>query len=185
MGQGRAALRIVLNTIIGYAIFLVLIGLVNYLAPYFNSQLFTLIVQFLDNNFWLITLFTFLLMIGGIFSVLYFPLNLPYPIVDAIASVFILRFIFNVIIFIGSLFGVIFGNILEISFYIAAIIVFLITILVGYISIADIGDRRRKRYRDDMYHEGKARNVREERVIKYDGGRKRVVKRKIIEEDEE
>ena len=77
-----------------------------------------------------------------LFSIFKFPVNIPYPIFNAIGSVFLVGFIFNIFYMLG--------NVLDVSAFFAfmflepfvIVLVFIIVIVSGYVKIViDLGSR--------------------------------------------
>ncbi|VVB77931.1 Uncharacterised protein [uncultured archaeon] len=135
MEQVKSVGRVVLNRFIGFIIFVILLVVVNLLVPYVSNDKFSLVVQFINQSLYAIIIFTILLLIGELFSVLGFPLNLPAPLFSAIGGVFLVKFIFDLIIFIDSIIKIP-GSIPYDTFRnLAYVLVFLLVIIIGYAKI--------------------------------------------------
>ncbi len=81
------------SRMIGIIIFLIVVVLANILTFYVSNPIYHAGVQFLNTNFWLLLIIGIILFIGDIFRAFPFPLDLPYPVIRAIGSVFIIAFI--------------------------------------------------------------------------------------------
>lgn len=158
----------ILTRVLGFIIFLVLIGILNLLTYYIQNSTLSAIVIFLNNNLLLIIVFTIIFIIAEIFYYLWFPLSLPAPLLSAFASVLLVSFIFNLIIFIMSLVGVTIIFPYELVYWIIAVIVFIVVIFVGYFRIISHAARRKERHMHhepeahDRHAEGKKRHSRKE-----------------------
>ncbi len=142
-----------LSKVIGFIIFLVLLAAVNILAPYINNQLFSSVVSFLNSNIWLIIAFVVVLLIGELFGYLFFPLNIPSPLFNAVGAVLLVQFIFNIISFVISLSGVSIPLPMNTIEIITIIIVFVAVLVVGYIDIIRDATKPRKKPVHSEMHE--------------------------------
>jgi hypothetical protein len=149
--------REILTRVIGFVIFLVLIGILNLLTYYIQNSTLSAIVTFLNNNLLLIIVFTIIFIIAEIFYYLWFPLSLPAPLLSAFASVLLVSFIFNLFKFIMTLVGVVIVIPYEnLIYWIIVVIVFIVVVIVGYIRI--ITHAARKRERSHREHESSERH---------------------------
>lgn len=135
MGQIRLALKILLGSIIGFILFLLVLGVLNFLLGFIDNAIYRDFVFFLNSNLGLIVLFTLFLTVGEIFSVLIFPLNIPYPLLSAIGSIFLIRFLFNILLFVFEILNINVVAPFNTIYYFVAVIVFLIVLVVGYLNI--------------------------------------------------
>lgn len=135
MSQLKSIANVLLTKTVGFLIFLVLIGLANTLLYYIPNENFYSIVGFLNSNIWLIITFTLILFIGEIFGILVFPLNLPSPLFNGVGSILLVRFVFNILIFVDSLTGIHLAIPYELLYILIAFLVLIIVIIVGYIEI--------------------------------------------------
>jgi hypothetical protein len=94
---------IIASRILGLMCFILLWFLLKYLMPYVDNDLYRNAVFFLDENAWLIIWMTVIYAAGEIFGALIFPLNLPAPVLDAVASVFLTVFLFRILEFAGKI----------------------------------------------------------------------------------
>jgi uncharacterized membrane protein len=92
---------IIASRLLSLICFFLLWFLLNYLMIYVDNDLYRNAVFFLDENAWLIIWMTVIYAAGEIFGALVFPLNLPAPILDAVASVFLAVFLFRILAFVG------------------------------------------------------------------------------------
>jgi hypothetical protein len=120
---------------IGILCFLIVIVLANILKYYIASPLYHDGVSFLNANFWLLILIGAILFIGDIFSVFPFPLNLPAPIIRAIASVFCIAFILQVFLWVDSVAYTSLYQMFWLLSFLIIPLVFLVVLATGYIEI--------------------------------------------------
>ncbi|MGA2913875.1 MAG: hypothetical protein ABSE07_10205 [Methanoregula sp.] len=120
---------------IGIICFLIIVVLANILTYYVTNSFYNSCVTFLNENFWLLIIIAVTLLVGDIFGVFAFPLNLPAPIIKAIGSVFFIFFVLRVIQWVDSIAAT---NFYTPSWYIAFLVVpliFLIVLASGYYAI--------------------------------------------------
>jgi hypothetical protein len=125
----------IFSRLIGLVCFLLLVWLLNYLLDYIDNSLFKQSVHFLNGNVVLLIAMAIIYAAGELFSALTFPLSLPAPVLEAVASVFLTKFIFQLLDFVGEVtkekaFSV-FGNFDEIAY----VVVFVAVLAVGYLTI--------------------------------------------------
>jgi len=135
----------ILTRFIGFLIFLVLLGLANVLTYYIKNEIFLSVVNFLNVNVWLIIIFSVILLIGEIFGLLMFPLNIPGPLFNAVGSVFLIQFVFKLFEFITKLSKVVINIPLNNIENVVMILVFIIVLVVGYVHIVIDATRPKKR----------------------------------------
>ena len=123
------------SRMIGIICFLIIVVLANILTYYVTNSFYNSCVTFLNENFWLLIIIAVTLLVGDIFGVFAFPLNLPAPIIKAIGSVFFIFFVLRVIQWVDSIAAT---NFYTPSWYIAFLVVpliFLIVLASGYYAI--------------------------------------------------
>ena len=139
MRQIKSVTAVLFSRLIGFILFLIIIALLNFLVLYIDNITFTAVVHFLNQNIWIMILFSLLIAGGELFSVLTLPFNLPYPLFNAIGSLFLVKFLFNILSFVNNeLINVSVPNIgitFKSLFIIIAAIVFLIVLISGYVKI--------------------------------------------------
>jgi hypothetical protein len=134
------------SRMIGIICFLIIVVLANILTFYVSNPVYHSGVDFLNTNFWLLLIIGIILFTSDIFSVFPFPLNLPFPIIRAIGSVFIIAFILRIFEWVDHVTG---NNLYHffwlISFAIVPV-VFIIVLITGYYEIiCDLASRARLR----------------------------------------
>jgi hypothetical protein len=132
MSQIKNVIGVFLGQLFGMLIFLVILGLLNFLVPYVDTLVFSNIVCFLNSNLLIILLFGLFFMVAGMFFSLVFPFNLPAPLFSSFGSIFLVTFIFNVLSFISLNLGLEMGVFLDNFYFIILTIVFVIVFISGY-----------------------------------------------------
>lgn len=124
-----------ISRMIGIICFLIVVVLANILTFYVSNPTYNAAVEFLNLNFWLLLIIGIILFVGDIFRAFPFPLDLPYPVIRAIGSVFIIAFILRIFEWVDRVTG---NNLYHyfwlISFVIVPI-VFIVVIISGYYEI--------------------------------------------------
>ena len=127
--------NILSSQLIGLLIFIVLLLLANYINRFINSNIFDLILNFLNSNLGLLIVISLIFLIAEIFFVLDFPFNLVGPLFNAVASVLLIGFIINMLLLIDIILNErIFSFVKNIEGLIG-LIVFFIVLIVGYVKI--------------------------------------------------
>ena len=147
----KSVLRVVFSRLLGLACFLLIVYLLNYLLPYIDNRLYSEAVNFLNDNVILLIFMAVIYAAGEIFYALVFPLNLPAPIINAVASYFLVQFIFNLLLFVGKVTGEKAFRVFEGFREPAYIIVFVAVLAAGYLGIflrLAGGGRKAKKRRD-------------------------------------
>jgi amino acid transporter len=132
MGK-KTILSITLSSLIGLVLFLLILGILNFIK--FDSLVNLQIVAFLNQSLGIIITLSILFYLGELFSIFIFPLNIPYPLFNALGSIYLVEFIFQIIYMIGQVSNI--GTFFKFQLleHIVIVIVFVIVIIVGYIKI--------------------------------------------------
>ncbi len=130
----RSIIWTVFSTFLGIFAFYVLLTALNAFVPPGNSILRDLVILLADNFPYFIVI-ALILMTGEIFDRFSFPLNLPAPLFHALASVFLVLFIFNVFEFLDAITRAGIYRNLEILRILLSILIFLIVFTGGYFKI--------------------------------------------------
>jgi len=127
--------KIVLSRVFGLVILLIVIWLANILIPYIDNSVYTQSVHFTNANLWLLIVIAIVFLIAEIIRVLEFPFNLPSPLFNAVAAMFLVKFLFRVFDFADSVMEIkVFGFLSQFATS-AYLLVLVIVIFAGYISI--------------------------------------------------
>ena len=123
------------SRMIGILTLLIAIVLSNILLYYVKNPVYHSGVAFVNENFWLLLLIAIILFAGDIFRSFPFPLNLPFPVIRAIGSVFVIAFLLKVFQWTDGVTGT---NLYSMFWFLSFLIVPLVFILVlasGYFEI--------------------------------------------------
>jgi len=121
--------------LVSFVVFLIILGFLNISLDVFDNNILFEVVRLLNNNIWLIFIFSIIFTIGEVFGSFKFPGNLPAPIFNAIGSIFLLNFLFKIFRLVGNLSEINTFDNLTITFSFLYPIIFLLVLLGGYISI--------------------------------------------------
>ncbi|MBP1929405.1 hypothetical protein J2741_001952 [Methanolinea mesophila] len=132
----RSPVRALVSGVIGIVIFLLVLVLFRFIAEHAAWPFFSAFVDFLYANAALIVFFSLLFMIGDIFEAFRYPFDLPFPIIKAVGSVFLVTFIFNIFAFLESYYGFGLSPALDLLELILYPLVPLVVLIAGYVSIA-------------------------------------------------
>ncbi len=131
----RSLVWSVFAILLGVLAFLTLVMVLSFLEPSINNLFFSSLVTLLQDNFIYLLIEVLLLMTGQIFDRFTFPFNLPAPLLNAIASVFLVLVMFNIFAWVDSLSGSNFFPNLEVLQIMLYFLVFLIVLIGGYFKI--------------------------------------------------
>jgi hypothetical protein len=134
----RSLIGIILSRIVGFCIFLLLLGVAWYIDTYiWSPPLFHTIVVFLTAYYTLgaLIFLSILFLIAELFNELDFPLNLPAPLFNGIASIFLIAFLRIIFQLIDTYFRFGLSGYLDIIAFILVPLVFILVVIVGYVKI--------------------------------------------------
>ena len=124
-----------ISRMMGIICFLIVVVLANILTFYVSNPTYHAAVQFLNINFWLLLIIGIILFVGDIFRAFPFPLDLPYPVIKAIGSVFVIAFILRIFEWVDRITtNSLYHYFWLISFVIVPL-VFIVVIISGYYEI--------------------------------------------------
>ncbi|MEA3514548.1 MAG: hypothetical protein U9R34_03670 [Nanoarchaeota archaeon] len=131
--KNKTVLGVTLSRLIGLVVFLLILGLLNYIQ--FNNIINLQVVNFLNQNLGVIIILSILFYLGELFSIFRFPLNIPSPLFNSLGGIFLVGFIFRIFYMLGKVLN-------QDAFFafkflepFAIILVFVIVIISGYIKI--------------------------------------------------
>ncbi len=131
----RSIIWTVLSTFVGILAFLVLLAILDFSFGTSANVVIQGLISLLKGDFYLLIVIALILMTGEIFDRFTFPLNLPAPLFQALASVFLVIFIFDVFRFLNDITGANIYQNLEILRILLSILIFLIVFTGGYFKI--------------------------------------------------
>lgn len=126
---------IILLRLFGLVFFLILVYIANHLAFFTENPLNFQIIQFLNNNIWLIIVMSIIFLFGEVFNALVFPFNLAAPLFNASASVLLVTFLFRIFTLIDILLNEHIFQIFNRIAFLVYPLVFVIVLIGGYITI--------------------------------------------------
>ncbi|MFH1396209.1 MAG: hypothetical protein ABIG93_02320 [archaeon] len=143
MGLNKQILRIVLFGLSGLLIFLILVGISNVLIPIIDNSFYTVNVEFMNQNLWIVITFTILFIAGDVFSILKFPFNIPYPLFNGVAAIMLTALFVNAFSWVWEM---IFFDLLSINLSViwVYVLVFVLVLAVGYYNIFKAVYKKRK-----------------------------------------
>ena len=131
--KNKTVLGITLSKLIGLVLFLLILGILNYIQ--FDSLINLQVVNLLNQNLGIIIIFSILFYLGELFSVFTFPFNIPSPLFNALGGIFLTGFIFRIFYMIGYVLNQDMFFVFKYLEPLAVTLVFLIVIISGYIKI--------------------------------------------------
>ncbi|MFO7968383.1 MAG: hypothetical protein R6U44_12385 [Archaeoglobaceae archaeon] len=131
----KNVVRIISLRLLGLFLFLVMLFLLSILNDTVDYPLLDSIVQFLNNNVYLIIYMTFIFLFGELFTLQKFPLNLPGPLVNAAGSLLVVTFVLRVFDLVDSMIGENVFHIFDQLSFVIYTVVFTIVLIAGYITI--------------------------------------------------
>lgn len=166
--------KIVIWKIVGFLIFLILLGVANYFTRYIPGNFYYSIVQFFNGNLGLIVVMMLFGMLSEVFWNLFFPLDLVAPIISAISSIFSVTFVYRIWLLVDSYVGT--G--VEIPMGGVYRLVFWLVLIIGYIVVlARI--RRGEEGSVENWHEDRLKSKKEKLERKVEKIDKKLRKKEI------
>jgi hypothetical protein len=129
--------QIILLRLFAVLFFLIVMVIINALIPSIQNNMYEKIVNFFNSNLLFIILLMFITILNEVFWSFYFPFNFIAPITTGALGVYITMFIYKIWIFLDSY--LITGIVIPIATI--YLIVFLISLVFGYLFILDRGGR--------------------------------------------
>jgi hypothetical protein len=124
-----------ISRMIGIVIFLIVVVLANILTYYVSNPVYRSGVEFLNTNFWLLLIIGIILFVSDIFRAFPFPLNLPYPVIKAIGSVFIIAFVLRIFEWVDRITGNNLYHFFWLLSFVIVPVVFILVVITGYYEI--------------------------------------------------
>lgn len=132
---------IIASRLLGIVVFLVVLVVAKIVASTYDNAFFSALVNFLYGNLGLIIFIGILFLVAECFGVFVFPLNLPAPLFNAIASIFLVSFIIGILEFVNGYFmtngylGIDISPTLDILVVLLYPLIFILVLIVGYYEI--------------------------------------------------
>lgn len=154
----KSAARIVFSHIIGFIIFLVLLGIANILIPYISYPGYSSFIYFINPFIAYMLIMTIIEIVNDLLWNYNFPFNIFAPITSAVLSAFIVYFIYSIFIFIENYYEFT----INIPINILLIIIPMIVLLSGYAIIIARGG---KSYDNHMILQKTRKKIKESEII--------------------
>jgi hypothetical protein len=152
-------LKVVFTKAISFLVYIIILICLNMIMPLVGNLLFREVVVFLNASIMIIFMATLFFLLGSVFSELSFPVNIPAPLLNAVGSLFIVNFILRIFYFISQRIQEKALLVLESSYGLIYLCVFLAVLLSGYLeimrNIPEGGFARRSRVFDKRRQEEK------------------------------
>jgi hypothetical protein len=131
----RSIIWTVFSTFVAILAFFVLLSILDFSFSSSGNLIIQGLISLFKGDFYLLIVIALILMTGEIFDRFSFPLNLPAPLFHALASVFLVIFIFDVFRYLDRITGANIYQNLEILRILLSILIFLIVFTGGYFKI--------------------------------------------------
>jgi hypothetical protein len=142
----KSPVGIVVKRIAVFVFFLILLAVVNIVAPEVNNYNFTSLVEFLNANIMLLLLISLIALVNEIFWNAYLPLSLIAPVSAALLTIYLLKFFFILLSFLDRnyfLTGLIIPT--KQIYYLAAVLTLVICYVVILVKLGEPGKKDEKK----------------------------------------
>ena len=129
----KTVLSVTLERLIGLVVFLLILGVLNLIN--FDSLINVQVVDFLNEHVAVIILFSVLFYLGEMFFLFTFPFNVPAPLINAVGSLFLVGFLFQIFYEIGRILSQDVFSTIKFLEPVAIVLVFLIVLIAGSVRI--------------------------------------------------
>ncbi|PIN87066.1 hypothetical protein COV19_01460 [Candidatus Woesearchaeota archaeon CG10_big_fil_rev_8_21_14_0_10_44_13] len=134
--MAKSALKIIALKIVGFIIFLILLGIANIVVPNISGNAGMEIISFMNSNLFFFFVIMVVDLINELFWSFYFPFNILAPITGSLLSILIITLIYKLVLLIPYSDGI-----LMMPFALLYILVPVIVLIAGYILILIRGGR--------------------------------------------
>jgi hypothetical protein len=119
----------------GIICFLIVVVLVNILKEFIKNPILLSGIDFLNTNFWLLLVIGIIIFVADIFSAFPFPLNLPFPVIKAVGSVFIVAFVLRIFAWVDLITANNLYHYFWLLSFVIVPLVFILVLVTGYFEI--------------------------------------------------
>ncbi|MDG6256559.1 MAG: hypothetical protein QCH35_03060 [Methanomicrobiaceae archaeon] len=126
---------LVLHRIIGIAVFLIVVVVLNWLAGTTEITPVRTIAAFLTDNVWLVLLFSLTFLVAEIFTVFPFPVNIAAPFLNAGGAVLLVEFLIRIFLMVDTIAGIAVFSMFAVFAPFIKVVVFVVVVVAG---LADI-----------------------------------------------
>lgn len=134
-GRTKTPFRALLEGLVGLVLFLVSLVLIRYVADHTAWPVLDGFVGVILANAPLIVIFSVLFTIGEVLAAFPFPLNLAFPVFNAVGSMLLVSLILKIIAFLDRFYALGIGSALDIIGFILLPLTLLVTLVAGYLSL--------------------------------------------------
>ncbi|MFH1802926.1 MAG: hypothetical protein ABH864_05775 [archaeon] len=128
-------LRVLVRGVIGLAIFFAILGITNFLKIWISHPFYHFFVNTFNGAIWIVIILSILFLVADFFRVLPFPYDLPYPIVNAFAYVYLVSLLFELIPLVEQISGTELPWGMATIKAVISISVFIIAAIAGYYKV--------------------------------------------------
>jgi hypothetical protein len=125
----------IIGQIVGFLVFILIVFILNFLTLYIKEPIFIEIVQFINQNIYLICIITIFLIVAELLNKLFIPISLLAPIFFCIGYLYLFIWITKIICFVNSKLNLNICHIFLDLKYLFYIIIIVLVIIGWYISI--------------------------------------------------
>ena len=101
--ENKSVLHVILSRLLGIALFILIILFLNFLQAFIHESIYYQTVEFLNQNLVYLIIISIVYCIGDVFSALGFPLNLPEPLFNALATYLLADFLLSLLSLLGRI----------------------------------------------------------------------------------
>jgi len=126
--------KVLFMGLLGIIVMLISIGILNVVALFVRNQVFQEIVAFFNLNLIFVIFIQVILVIAELFYTFFFPINIIYPVFNAVGGALVVIFIRRIFQLIESLSE---ANLAVLAplFDIALVVVIIVVLIVGYVKV--------------------------------------------------
>ncbi len=133
----RSPLHALISGLVGIIVYLAVVLVLGLIAGSISCPLLSGFVAVLIASIPLVIVFSILFMLGDIFALFSFPLNLLFPLFNAMGSVLLIAFLFRILGFMDTFYLLGIAPALRLVSLILYPLIILVVLVTGYVSIAD------------------------------------------------
>nr|WP_321350192.1 hypothetical protein [uncultured Methanoregula sp.] len=119
----------------GIICFLIVVVLANILKEFIRNPTLLSGIEFLNTNFWLLLVIGIIIFVADIFAAFPFPLNLPFPVIKAVGSVFIVAFVLRIFEWVDMITANNLYHYFWLLSFVIVPLVFILVLVTGYFEI--------------------------------------------------
>nr|WP_319376960.1 hypothetical protein [uncultured Methanoregula sp.] len=119
----------------GIICFLIVVVLANILKEFIRNPTLLSGIEFLNTNFWLLLVIGIIIFVADIFAAFPFPLNLPFPVIKAVGSVFIVAFVLRIFEWVDLITANNLYHYFWLLSFVIVPLVFILVLVTGYFEI--------------------------------------------------